>query len=90
MLRLLGCRCQVVPCMSAGAFAVRLAAASVGNGEHGDEDTEGLDVFGGGEAREPVAGGSMQIITEGLAVGFTPDRATPARPSAVVMCACIA
>ncbi|MBP2579813.1 hypothetical protein J3A78_000291 [Streptomyces sp. PvR006] len=32
----------------------------------------------------------MQIITEGLALGFTPDRATPSRPSAAVMWACIA
>lgn len=56
MLRMLGCRWQVVPCMSAGAFAVRLAAASVSNGEHGNEDAERLDVFGGGEGREPVAG----------------------------------
>lgn len=42
--------------MSAGAFAVRLAAAGVGRGEYGNEDAERFDVFGGGQVREPVAG----------------------------------
>lgn len=36
--------------MSAGAFAVRLAATSVSKDEHGNEDTERLEVFGGGKA----------------------------------------
>lgn len=79
-----------MPRVSAGAFAVDLPTAGVRDGEHRNKDTERIDVLVGGESRKPIGGGSMQIITEGLAVGFTPDRATPVRPSAVVMCACIA
>lgn len=39
-----------------GECRSRRVAASAGNGEHADEDTEGIGVFGGGEAREPVPG----------------------------------
>ncbi|WTW50164.1 hypothetical protein OG613_46295 (plasmid) [Streptomyces sp. NBC_00015] len=56
--------------MSAGAFAVRLAAASVRNGEHGDEDAERLEVFGGGETHEPVAGRFHADHDRGVCRGF--------------------